>query len=413
MKCSLCGTELTPGSNTCPSCGALNMGFNAPASTPTQAQTVAQSVPTQAPLEVSKEEMEMPSQVEMPKPNPGQSEMNSEGIIEEFVDLDEGPQEVVNATADMAAPSLDVNQENLTQGAQDISNANSVSTYNPEEQEELETLEQQQQPKEESLDIEIPEVKAPEQVDLDATGIQQVVTPQETVGEEHHVKTKFSLKILKQKTLPRKLVIILLIVTLVIGILVGSTMFGTQVYSPGSGSSKTKTQVVKHVADGSNNTTFVGKYDYKIPTEYDYDKSNGGILVFSKDDSFRILIKAIDGNYEHVANAKDSIKRSLENDGTKVNSIVETNINNTNYVVIEANKAPRNRLYAIRHGDKDNLFYVEVITSDDNYNYATLDIADDIINNATYNESRTLTESASHEDVGEMISVTAEAYNKS
>ena len=411
MKCSLCGTDLVPGNNNCPSCGALNIGFNAPGNTPQQDLSVTQSVPVQQPLEVSKEQMEMPSQAEMPKPNPQQGEMNSDGIIEEFVDLDEGPQEVVNATSDMAAPTLAVEQENLTQGAQDISNASSVATYNPEDADELETLEEQQ-PKEENLDIAIPEVKAPEQVNLDANGIQQVATPTETVGEEHNVKTKFSLKIFKQKTIPRKLVIVLLIVVLVIGILIGSTMFGTQTYIPGGALANTKKQEIKHVADGSNNETYAGKYDYKIPKDYDYDKYNDGIVVYSKDDTFRIYIKAVPGSYDHIANSKDSIKRSLEKNNITVNSIVETKRNDNNYVVIESNSNARNRLYGIRNGTNDNVFYVEVITSDDNYDYVTLDIADDIINNVSYNNTRTLTESATYEDVGTLISTISEAYNK-
>ena len=428
MKCSLCGTELQPGNNICPSCGALNMGFEqqapaAPTSTPVQSapaptptsgpqiidDTPAQAVPQQQPLEVAPQAQEQPVQ-EQPV-NENATDLDNDGVIEEFEDLDSGEAEVVNATADMEAPSLEVEQEHLADGAMDISSSQNVATYNPDEVVE-ETTEEQSGPKEVGPDFQIPEVQEPDKVELNENGIQEVKTTGKTVGEIQEVKEKFSLKIFKKKTLPRNLVIILVVSALVIGLLLGATLFAKQTYTPKSASSKKQNVTIAHVSDGKNNTTYAGKYKFQIPDKYEYDKSNDGLVVYAKDDSFKIFIKAVDGSYEHVINSKDSIKRSLmASDNSGVNNIKEEKINNTNYLIIEFTNITRNRLLAIRQGPNDNLFYIESTTNDDNYNYSTIDIADDIINNAEYTDSLSTMEKIVIEDYGAMISAVAEAAN--
>ena len=129
-----------------------------------------------------------------------QGEMNSDGIIQQNEDLDAGPAEVVTATADMAAPTLEVQTEDLESGAKELADSANVSTYNPEEQVPAETpAEQAQRQRENDLDIAIPEAQAPEAVQLDENGMQQVALTNNTAGVvEEPVKTKFSLKVLKQ-----------------------------------------------------------------------------------------------------------------------------------------------------------------------------------------------------------------------
>ena len=120
MKCSLCGADLIAGNNTCPSCGALNMAFNQ-AATPAPVQTNTSAMPSNQPAE-------QPSGVEVLAPSDAGVEVletpqevakaeTTEGEVIDastsgFVDLDEGEAEAVQATEDMAAPSLDLNNNN-------------------------------------------------------------------------------------------------------------------------------------------------------------------------------------------------------------------------------------------------------------------------------------------------------------
>jgi hypothetical protein len=398
MKCSLCGTELLPGNNTCPKCGSLNMSFES--FTP-QTNVNNQSVETP-------QVVETPTPVEVATP-----EVPTEEVIEEFVDLDEGPSEEVHASEDMAVPTLEVEQENLTVGAKDITSSQDVSTYDPTQEVKEEVV--QEQPKETGINFNLPEVKEAE-ADTQGMGIMEIKTNTQTVSgdnnksEELTKKEKFSLTMFKRKTLPRNLVIILLTIVLVIGILIGSTVFSKQVYTPTSTKSKNTTEKVKHVADGKNNTTYVGNYLYKIPEEYDYDKLNGGLVVYGNNDEFRLFIKAKQGSYEYIANSKESIRKSMDNIGMSVNNIKETALNEKPYVVVEATVGPRNRIYAMCDGNHDNIFYIEIISSDNDYNYIALDIANDIINNAEYNDKYSNMENAQYEDASDIIVTAAEAH---
>ena len=230
--------------------------------------------------------------------------------------------------------------------------------------------------------------------------------------ESKPVKEKFSLKIFKKKTLPRNLVLILCGVMLIIGLLLGSLLFGKQVYSPGMSSNNKKTTTVHHVADGNNNTTYAGKFIYKIPKEYDFDKMDGGVIIYGTDDAFRMTIKAVKGSYEKVANAKESIRLSFNNEKINVSSIRETSTSKNNqYVVIQATTGFNNRLYAIRAGSNDYLFYVEIVTSDNNYDLNLLDISDDIIDNVEYNDKYSNMEQVAYEDTSSMIITIADAKN--
>lgn len=378
MKCVQCGSDLIQGNNICPSCGKDN--------TPVEQTNIT------------------PENIEMPQMSADTN--NNDAII----DLDEGPAEVVQASEDMSAPKLELEQEVLTNGAHDISKEENVSTYDPTQ--DIPQDENVNLPKEAQVNFQLPEVKEAGK-DTQGMDILQINSDGKTVGEVvPPEKKKFSLnlKIFTTKTFSRKFVIIAVVIALLIGGVIGSLVFGKQVYTPGTAKT-TKKATVKHVSDGKNNVTYVGNYIYKIPTDFDYDRNNGGVIIYSQSDDYRIFMKSIKGNYEHVANAKESIKKSLENIGITVSSIVETVIQDNRYIVVEASYGIHNRLYAFRQGNNDDLFYVEILAAENRYDYDALNIANDIISNAEYNTKYTNMESASYEDVSAIAVTAAEAIN--
>ena len=409
MKCSLCGTELVPGNNTCPSCGALNMSFNqvdAPVEMPQMANQ-DEEIETLTPPPEAQPLASAPEVVQVNQ----QNDSDGDGIIEDFEDLDAGEAEVVNATEDMAAPTLEVEKEDLTNGATDMSANANVSTYDPNQEQPKEETVEEAMPKEAGVNFALPEVKEAA-ADTQGMEINTIETKTTTVGEESKpVNTKFSLKILKNKSYPRNFVFILLAVFLIIGLLIGSTVFGKKTYTPGTATKKSNTGTVQHVADGKNNTTYVNKYKYKIPDVYDFDKIDGGVVVYGGNDEFRIFVKAITGKYDNIANAKESIRKSLETEKVTVNKILETAVNDNRYVVVEGTVGPRNRLYGFRQGPNDNLFYVEIIAEDNSFYYAGLDIANDIVNNVEYTDKYTSMEAAQYEDISPIVVTVGDAYN--
>ena len=380
MKCSQCGTDLIQGNNICPSCGKDN--------TP----------------EVTTNNQD---NIEMPQVSIHQEDMTpdtSESI------LDEGGVEELNVTENMSAPKLEIEQENLTSGTHDISNEENTATYDPTQ--DIPQDENVNLPKEAAVNFQLPEVKEGTK-DTQGMGIMQINTDNKTVGEVvPPSKKKFSinLKMFTSPTFSRKFVIIAVIIALLIGGVIGSLVFGKQVYTPGT-SRTTKKATVKHVADGKNNVTFIGNYVYKIPTDFDFDRSNGGVIVYSQSDDYRIFLKSYKGNYDNIANAKESIRKSLENINIYVNSIVETVVKEQRYIVIEATYGTHNRLYAFRQGNNDDLFYIEIVATENKYDYDALNISEDIIANAEYNNKYTNMETIQYEDISAIVVTAADAHN--
>ena len=422
MKCSLCGTDLIPGNNMCPSCGALNMSFDQTAQAPQNNTSVMPQESAMVMPQMAAQDEELETLTPPPEAQPLESapevvqvdstnDADGDGIIEEFEDLDAGEAEVVNASEDMAAPTLEVEKEDLTAGATDMSASANVSTYDPTQEQPQEEKQEDAMPKEAGVNFALPEIKEAA-ADTQGMEINTIETKTQTVGVESKPK-KFSvnLKVLKNNSYPRKLVIILLVIFLIIGILVGSTVFGKKTYTPGGSSSKKNTEKIQHVADGKNNVTYVNKYKYKIPDVYDFDKTDGGVVIYGGNDEYRIFIKGIEGNYDNIANAKESIRKSLENDSVTVLNIKETTISENRYVVIEGTVGPRNRLYGFRQGSNDkSIFYVEVIAKENGFNYAGLDIANDIINNVEYTDKYTTMESAQYEDISTIVVTVGDAF---
>ena len=108
--------------------------------------------------------------------------------------------------------------------------------------------------------------------------------------------------------LPLPFVIIGVVVFLIIGIVIGSTLLGTQTYTAGSyNRSKINANELPRVADGKNNTTKAGAFTFKIPKDYYYDRINGGIAIYDNKDTFRIYIRSEVGIYDDLATAKTSV----------------------------------------------------------------------------------------------------------
>lgn len=419
MKCSNCDTPLVPGNNICPNCGALNMGFQAPASAVTPVQPVP-TVEEVAPVETV-EDISQPTivnDVEMPQVvNNPQESVEDSTIIS--LDEDETSEPAPVITENMAPPTLDVNEDkSLTEGVSDIGSNANVSAYAPEGVEDVKTPEEiMETRKNESIDIKIPSsVKPTETVDLPSDGsAPSIDTMTETVGEVKEEPTikiggkKLKLNFRGKKSVPQLICIVGIIVFFIMGILIGSTMFTKNVCVSSNGIRK-KTEKVQRVADGKNNVTKAGNYTFKIPNKYYYDKSDKGILIYDEEDTWRIYMRADNGFYENMASAKTSIKETLKDASIQINDIKEIKVEKTNFLAIEGTTGVQNRLIAFTDAKNDFVYYIEIVASDNNYDYNALSIAADIAKNAVYNEKESNMEKIPVKDISALAITAAEAH---
>jgi uncharacterized Zn finger protein (UPF0148 family) len=317
--------------------------------------------------------------------------------------------EVVMITENMAPPELVVSKENMAKGAGDLSSAANVSSYNPEETENK-TREDNKPIIQDRVDFSIPKVSAPvvdENQVLDGNvpviGNQDSTVGEENSEEKNNNNIKIGGKVLKVKmgkSLSMPLVIIVAILTLVIGIFIGKSLFSKNYCSTSkSTSTQNKTTLV---SDGKNNITNVGSYTYKIPSNYIYDKDSNGLKVYDESGTFRIYIKTLNGSYEDMSGAKLSIKETLKDNNTTVNNIRELNISNSDFLIIETNYKTINRLVAFADASNDYVYYIEIVTTDNNYDYDVLNIAADIVTNATYQERSSTIESIDINDISSL-----------
>lgn len=379
MNCGNCGSPLMNGSNICPSCGALNV-----------------LEPVQPQVQVNDDLA------------------NDDG----FIELDDDIEQI---TEFMAPPTLNISEsESISSGIVDINNAAEVSTYSPEalEQEKEQQI-QEENRKKESVDIEIPAVRKPvDNVDMPSDGTAPSVDDSSvTVGEkidpvpleEAGSKKKFKLKIKFNKNVPKSLMIMVAIIVLIIGILLGKALFSKNYCVSTVGNNRVNNET-KFVADGKNNVTNVGSYTYKIPEDYIFDKSNGGLLIYDKDDTFRIFIRTDKGAYQDLSGAKNSIRETLKENSVAVNGMKEINIADKNYLVFEAATRSVNRMIAFTDASNNYVFYIEIITNDNTYDYDVLDITADILLNATYQEKNTEMEKVDIYDISGVSIKAAEEY---
>lgn len=221
-------------------------------------------------------------------------------------------------------------------------------------------------------------------------------------------KLKISLNFINKK-IPLLLVVAIAALTLLIGVTVGSTLFPKTVYSNATSSAANKNTSAR-VSDGKNNKTIAGDYTFSIPEKYYYDKSNGGVLVYDTNDTFRIFIRPIEVNFDDIANAKSSIRATLNNSDIKVSNIKEITINSHSFLVAETIDNLQNRLLAFTSAGDSKSFYFEIVTATNKYDYDCLDLADDIASNAKAIGEKSTMEAITVNDVSKLIVSTANAY---
>lgn len=370
MNCRNCNSPLSPDSNVCPNCGTLNGA------------------------------------------NPSNADMN---MMIDIEDEEETPQ----ISANMAPPSLAVQEENLTSGVKDIGAGNNISTYGEMPVEETKA-EEMFASTDSGVDIEIPKVQTPvANVDMPSDGSAPSIDGEiPTVGEIESPdastlkigKKTFKIKMGKSKSVPKVILIGGIIVFFIMGVLVGSTVFKQNVCVGTSSNNKKKTTTkVTYVSNGKNNETKAGNYTYKIPENYVYDKKNNGVIIYSDTGDWRIFIKAESGLYDDVATARTSIEETLKENNVTVNNLRETKISDNSYVIIEGTTRLQNRLIAITDAKNDHIFYIEIVTTDNSYNYDILSLANDIAKSATYNESVSDIEHIDIYDASSMLITASEA----
>lgn len=368
MNCGNCGTPLIPGNNTCPSCGALNMPLN---TTPVNPET-----PQEETLE------------------------SLDNTINE---------NQVEATTE--APTLDVKEEVLENETAPIQDSVPTTTYE-------ETTPQVQEPAEKVEDIKIdipPATSDTVQVDqnVQAGGVGEVTTTQATAGADIVVpeKNAMSFKI-GGKTLKIKMgkfniqKAIVFVAVFALGLFMGYLMF----------SNRTTTKCIKSVvtnkslvSNGKNNETYINGYKYKIPTTYTYDKTNSGIVVYDADQTFKMYIRSLVFKYDEVVKSELSLRESLINNQYKVEDIKELIFNEHGYIVITLTTGMNNRMIGITDAGDGKVFYIEIVTVDNNYNTDIFNAADDIIHNAEATNDITQVEKLTIKDLSELIVTTARA----
>ena len=369
MNCGNCGTPLIPGNNTCPSCGALNMPLNTP------------PVDTQTPQEETLESLDNTV-------NPNQVEATTE------------------------APTLDVQEEVLESETEPLQESVPTTTY----EETVPTVEQPAEKQEDiNIDIPAPADAQPVQVDqsVQAGGVGEVAAPQETAGNDIVVpeKNAMSFKI-GGKTLKIKMgkfnaqKVLVFVGVFALGLFMGYLMFGN----------RTTTKCVKSVvtnknlvSNGKNNETYINGYKYKIPTSYTYDKTNEGIVVYDSDQTYKMYIRSMVFKYDEIVKSKLSLQQTLIDNQFKVDNIKELIFNEHGYLVITITTGMNNRMIGITDAGDGKIFYVEIVTVDNNYNTDIFNAADDIIQNAERTNDITQVEKLSIKDLSQLIVTTAKA----
>jgi len=415
MKCSNCGTDILSG-NTCPKCGALNIPFNAP-TTPGTAAPVTQATPQVAPQPQPVQTPQVVPVQTVAQPQVTQSQIVPQNATEQVgtLGIDEtGTDEQVNITANMAAPTLTVNDENLTANVENIS-ASDDAIYDPNDTSVVSTPENAK-PESNVVTFDIPPVnKVNQNQSAPTTGIQEVATGN-TVGDASAhaltpVKPKkgFTLKInLSSKS---NLVYFgVIILALIAGVIIGKTFFSKTIQSNNYGNiNQTKIQTV---ADGKNGETLVNGYKYKIPNIYAYDKNKNGLFIYDADATYRAYLKMYDGSYDEFAKAIESIKATLQDGGVKVADSKELKVGEKNYLLIEITTELQNRLIAFTNAVDNKLVYIEIIASDNNYNYDPLEGINDILVNAEPVEKVNSLEKLDIYDNFDLIKKTSDSYKE-
>lgn len=335
-----------------------------------------------------------------------------------FVELDD--EEKVEITENMAPPTLDVESENLSAGAGELSNTSVVSTYSPEEI----ALEEEKAKKEkENVDIAIPSVQtpvsdvsipndgsAPEVSQVESTVGTLESTPEKLATIDNPKKLKFKIKIPKgSKNVPKVLLLVVAVIFLVIGILIGN-MFFSKNYCVTTSKPSVVSSNTKFVSDGKNNVTNVGAITYTIPEDYMYDKRDNGILIYEKNDTFRIYIQGVSGSYETISGAKNSVRETLRNNNYTINGVKELKSFDVEFIVFEATTNLVNRMLAFADAGEGYVYYIEMVNINNTFDYDVLEVVADIIKNAKFESVSSEMEKISISNISELAIKAAQEY---
>lgn len=223
-------------------------------------------------------------------------------------------------------------------------------------------------------------------------------------------KSKFKIGLSKgSKNVPKSLLIIVGIIFLVIGLLLGKSLFSKN-YCVSNNRTSTVNSKTKFVSDGKNNITNVGSFTYKIPEQYIYDKKDGGLLIYNKEDTFRIFLRTSAGSFADISGGKNSIRETLRENNIVINNMRELNSGEVEFLVFEGATRSVNRLIAFADASNNNVFYIEVVTNDNTYNYDTLEIIADILKNTTYEVVESKMENIDVYDVADVSIKAASEY---
>ena len=377
MNCPKCGNQVPEGTTVCPNCGEAIASTNA----------------------------------------------DTQTLTDDFVELDDND-EAVKITENMAPPTLAVEEENLTAGTGELTSAsNDESIYAPEEEEKIKQSEAKTNAPQDSVDIKIPSVQEPVlNVDVPTDGsapqvnevistvgtTNQNVEALDSVNTKNKKKLKFSIP-KGSKNVPKNLMIIVSIIFLVIGIMLGKAFFSKN-YCTTTTRKTVVNEKKNFVSDGKNNVTNVGSFTYTIPTDYIYDKKDKGLLIYNKDDTFRIFISAEKGSYESLSGAKNSMRETLKENDYTVNSVKELKSLDVEFLIFETTTNLVSRMLCFTKATDDYIYYVEIVTVNNNYDYGVLEVVADILKNAKYESISTSMEKIDAKNPSDVLIKAAEEY---
>ena len=85
-----------------------------------------------------------------------------------------------------------------------------------------------------------------------------------------------------------------------------------------------------------------------------------------------------------------------------VSNVKELKANDVEFLVFETTTKLVNRMIAFASAPQDQVYYLEIVNTNNNYDYDVLDVAADILKNATYEEVSTNMEKIAIEDISEV-----------
>lgn len=316
-----------------------------------------------------------------------------------------------NSQQSMEPPKLVIDDEDFKSGVNEIGQTNEDS-YSPEALQKIsdDASNLNNRNNKDFLNIEIPSSEQPIEEVL-PSGIPQT-TAIESIGEKGESvvpkkvkkkKIKISIKSMGKKNI---MSMVIYIVIFIAGILVGKSVLSNNNTNYGIFNAANNIPLVE---DNNNYFVYSNGFNFKVPKSYTFDKSNNGVIVYAKD-KFRLYIKPVKANYETIASAKKSIGETLKFNGTTVNKMRETIINEERYVIIDTITNMQNRQIVITKAGEDYIFFAEIINKEKNVEKASLNALIDIMKHTTFDGETSEIETLGVNDVSEIIIRTSDAY---